>query len=177
MAGHSHWKQIKEHKGSADQKRGALFSKLLRAISIAARPEPNPQFNPRLRTAVLTAREANVPSENIERAIMKATDTADLEEVLMEAYGPGGIAILIHAITTSKNRTVNEVKVLLRDHEAKWAEPGSVRWAFEEVSMGEWQPKFPQAVPAADVGKLDALVAVLETQEDVDRVTTNRERI
>src|SRR3989344_4105261 len=131
MSGHSHWSGIKHKKGAKDAKRAVLFSKLLNAVSIAAKPEPNPQFNPRLRTAVDKAREANVPNDNIDRAIKKAAEkTDDLEELLMEAYGPGGAPLLIEAITDSRNRTVSEIKAILGALGAKWAEPGSVRWAF-----------------------------------------------
>jgi YebC/PmpR family DNA-binding regulatory protein len=176
MAGHSHWKQIKEHKGNADVKRGALFSKLLRAISIAARTEPNPQFNPRLRTAIETAREANVPADTIERAISKATDVDALEEILMEAYGPGGAALLIYAITSSKNRTVGEVKLVLKQHDAKWAEPGSVLWAFEERrddSGATWRAKFPLAISPEDAQRLTSLTSALADNDDVQTVFTN----
>lgn len=176
MAGHSHWKQIKEHKGSADEKRGALFAKLLRAITVAAKREPNPQFNPRLRTTVQAARGANVPQENIERAITRASTAAEaLEELTMEAYGPGGAALLIQAITDNKNRTIAEVKAALRDHDGKWAEPGSVRWAFEEVG-GEPHAKFPQEASVEAQQPLTVLIAALEDLNDVQRVFTNVNR-
>ena len=127
MAGHSHWKQIKHAKGAADQKRGVLFSKLLRAISVAARSEPNPDFNPTLRTAIEKARAANVPQETIARSITRSGEGMSLETLTLEAYGPEGAALLIEAITDGRNRTIMEVKTLLKTHGAKWAEPGSVR--------------------------------------------------
>ncbi|MFH1161687.1 MAG: YebC/PmpR family DNA-binding transcriptional regulator [Candidatus Jorgensenbacteria bacterium] len=173
MAGHSHWKQIREHKGLADKKRGVLFAKLLRAITAAAKGEPNPQFNPRLRTTIEKAKGANVPQENIERAIMRASAAAEeLEELSMEAYGPGGAALLIHAITDNKNRTIAEVKTVLRDHGGKWAEPGSVRWAFEEVG-GEPLARFPLTASAETQQPLAALIETLEALDDVQRVSTN----
>jgi transcriptional/translational regulatory protein YebC/TACO1 len=176
MSGHSHWKQIKVNKGSADQKRAVLFSKLLRAISAAAVTEPNPQFNPRLRTAMETARAANVPGDNIERAISKARDHGPLEEMFMEAYGPAGSALFIHAISGSKNRTISEVKLILKECGGKWAEPGSVRWAFEEAEEGGvagWRPKFPQPIPLESRGGFLNLVAAIEDHADVDAVYTN----
>ncbi|MEK7077138.1 MAG: YebC/PmpR family DNA-binding transcriptional regulator, partial [Patescibacteria group bacterium] len=104
MAGHSHWKQIKVQKGAADQKRGRVFSKLLAAVSIAAKSEANPQFNPRLRAAVAKAKENQVPQENIDRAIKKASEkNENLEEIRMECYGPGGAAIIAEAITDNSN--------------------------------------------------------------------------
>jgi len=111
MSGHSKWSQIKHQKGVVDQKRGRLFSKLLKAITITARIESNPQFNPRLRAAIDKARENQVPADNIERAIKRSTEvTLNIEELILEAYGPGGIAILIQAATDNKNRAVAEIK-------------------------------------------------------------------
>ncbi len=196
MSGHSHWSGIKHKKGVRDAKRGVIFSKLLNAISVAAKSEPNPQFNPRLRTAVLTAREANVPNENIERAIKKASDKSDaLEELTIEAYGPGGAAILIEAITDSRNRTISEIKKIVSDNGCKWAEPGSVRWAFSAIggstpvsdfgqagasdgesakaNTGNWIAKFPQALKTEDKEKLLLAVEAIEEQGDVQMVYTN----
>src|ERR1035438_1180486 len=122
MSGHSHWSGIKHKKEITDQKRGKVFSKLLALISAAAKTEPNPDFNPRLRTVVNTAKEANVPAENIERAIKRAANSAeDLEELVFEAYGPAGAAILIEAISNNRNRTIQEVKLILKEHGGKWA--------------------------------------------------------
>ena len=175
MAGHSHWSGIKHKKGVKDQKRGAFFSKLLSLISVAAKDEPNPEFNPRLRTAIDKAKEASVPQENIERAIARAREKSDdLEEVLFETYGPGGVALLIAGVTSSRNRAVAEVKKILADNGAKWAEPGSVRWAFEELSPGvEPKPKFTQPLSESDRDALQALVAAIEEHGDVQGVYTN----
>src|ERR1700740_1748559 len=110
MSGHSHWSGIKHKKEITDQKRGKVFSKLLALISAAAKSEPNPDFNPRLRTAIAKARDATVPQENIDRAIKRASEAAEsLEELVFEAYGPGGIALLIEAISTNRNRAVQEI--------------------------------------------------------------------
>ena len=187
MSGHSHWAGIKHQKGIADQKRGRVFSKLLALIAAAAKTELNPDFNPRLRTAIAKARAEKVPSDNIERAIVRAKESADaLEELTFEAYGPGGAALFIEAITDNKNRAIQEIKKVLADNHGKWAEVGSVAWAFDFVAQtnagltltdaeegGKWKAKFPQALPAEDKLKLDALVAALEEQEDVQRIYTN----
>ena len=176
MAGHSHWKQIKEQKGVTDKKRGAAFSKLLKAVAAAAKSEPNPQFNPRLRTAIETARAEGVPNDNIERAISRARGEGAVEEVVMEAYGPGGSALIIAGITDNTNRTVNEIKALLRDAGAKWADPGSVRWAFEEIRSPEgvvWKPKFPQALSSEDAASLRALVEAISRHDDIQHVFSN----
>ena len=185
MSGHSHWSGIKHKKGAKDAKRGVIFSKLLNAVSVAAKSEANPQFNPRLRTAIETAREANVPNENIERAIKKASDKSDaLEELIIEAYGPGGTAMLIEAITDSRNRTISEVKKIIVGSGCKWAEPGSVRWAFSPssasldkdasgTSMNGWIAKFPQALNTEDKEKLLLAIEDIQGHSDVQAVYTN----
>jgi len=179
MSGHSHWSGIKHKKGVADQKRGQLFSKLLNAVAIAARDEQNPQFNPRLRTAIEKARENNVPSDKIENAIRRASESKEnLEELLVEAYGPEGVAILIEAITDNKNRTVAEIKKILSNHEAKLAEPGSVRWAFEQIkddSHGKWHEKFKQQITDEAKEKLQKLIEELLDQSETQEVYTNVE--
>lgn len=173
MSGHSKWHQIRQKKGIADQKRGALFSKLLAAITVAAKTEPNPDFNPRLRAAIQKAKKENVPAENIERAIKRASEAGqNLEELIMEAYGPGGAAILIEAATDNKNRTVPEIKKILNENGGKWAEPKSVAWAFQKSADG-WEAKFPQTISAEDKEKLIALISVIQEHNDVQKVYTN----
>ena len=176
MSGHSHWAGIKHKKEITDQKRGKVFSKLLKAISAAVQTEPNPDFNPRLRTAIAKAKEASVPQDNIDRAVKKATESgANLEELVFEAYGPGGIAILIEAISDNKNRAVQEIKLILKERNGKWAETGSVQWAFEKTVGGEngWHAKFPQDVSDSDRMALEKLIEVLEENDDVQNVYTN----
>ncbi len=173
MSGHSHWAGIKHKKEITDKKRGVVFSKLLALITAAARKDPNPDFNPRLRTAVEKARAENVPAENIARAITRARDVGDaIEELLFEAYGPGGTAILIEATTDNRNRTVSEVKHALTAHEGKWAEPGSVAWAFEERE-GVRHAKFPLSLTPENATKLTALITALKEHPDVQEVYNN----
>ena len=174
MAGHSKWKQIKHKKEVTDKRRGRVFSKLLRAIRIAAKNESNPDFNPRLRTAVEKAKEAQVPQENIKRALSES-DNKNLEEIIMEAYGPSGSAIIIEAITDNRNRTTNEIKNILSDLDAKFALPGSVRWAFAPPSPENmsWQPKFKQELKQEDKEKLIQIIEALEEHDDVQKVSTN----
>jgi YebC/PmpR family DNA-binding regulatory protein len=177
MSGHSHWAGIKHKKELTDQKRGQLFSKLLNAVAISARKEPNPQFNPRLRTAVEKARENNVPSDKIEAAIKRSAEAKEnLEELLFEAYGPEGVAILIEAITDNKSRTVAEVKKILSENDAKWADLGSVRWAFERVKDDSglvWQEKFKQQISTEAQQKLQKLIEALLEQNETQEVYTN----
>lgn len=180
MAGHSHWKQIKHKKGAEDQKRGRIFSKLLSSISVAAKQEQSPQFNPRLRAAIQKAKEFNVPQDNIERAIQKATkEGAKLEEMLIEAYGPGNAALIIEVITDNKNRSINEIKLILKDAGAKWAESGSVRWSFEKTICGDsenWKPKFLQEITSEEAEKLNQLLSELENHPDTQKIYTNAKK-
>lgn len=175
MAGHSHWKQIQHKKGATDQKRSQLFSKLLNAISVTARKDSNPQFNPGLRTAIEKAKENSVPQENIERAIKKATSNQEqLEELIIEAYGPGGTALIIEVITDNKNRSIAEIKSVFKNNEAKWAEPGSVRWIFTQNNeVQEWRPKFTQNINEEDKKKLQNLIEQLENHDNVQKVYSN----
>jgi YebC/PmpR family DNA-binding regulatory protein len=179
MAGHSHWKQIKEKKGSLDKKRGRIFSKLLKAVAIAARGEANPDFNPRLKAAIERAKQYNVPQENIERAISKISAGAEnLEEIIIEAYGPGGTALIIEAVTDNKQRTIQEVKNILKDYGSRLGEPGSVLWSFEKkettaLNSLTWQPKFKQEISKEDNKKLKELVETLENHDDIQKVYVN----
>ncbi len=172
MSGHSKWAQIKHKKGATDQKRGLLFSKLLKAISVAARENPDPQFNPRLRTTIQTARDANVPNENIDRAVSRSSEEKDLLEVVLEAYGPEKSALVILGITDNSNRTIAEVRHLIVGLGLKPAEQGSVLWSFEKTN-GEWKPKFAQPVSAEAKKKIEDVVAALEDHADVQKVITN----
>lgn len=174
MAGHSHWKQVKQKKGAEDQKKARIFSKLLTAIAIAAREEPNPQFNPRLRAAIEKARSMNVPQNNIDRAVHHSLKNAEkLEEIILEVYGPGGAALLITAATDNRNRTVSEVRHLLKEFGVKLADPGSVRWAFEETPEKEWVVKFEQKISPDEREKLELIRSALEDRADIQTIYSN----
>jgi len=139
MAGHSHWHRVKHKKETADRKRGQIFSKLSRMISVAAREGGgDPATNSQLRLAIEKAKEFNFPKENIEKAIKRGTGELEgvaFERILYEAFGPGNVAIIIEGITDNKNRTLNEISQILVQHNGKLAEPGSVRWMFERKGV------------------------------------------
>ena len=125
MSGHSKWAQIKHKKAATDAKRGKLFSRLSKMLTIAAKEGgPDPASNSRLTAAIEEAKKENLPKDNIERAVKRASekDAGELKEVLYEIYGPGGTAIIIHAVTDNSNRTTNEIKHLLSEHGAKLGE-------------------------------------------------------
>ncbi len=169
MSGHSKWKQIKHKKGAADLARGRLFSRLANVITITAREGADPQFNPTLRSAIETARKNQMPRENIERAIKRAAEKDNLEPLLIEAYGPGGVGILIEAVTDNRNRTINELRHLFKETEAKLAEPGSLLWAFLRTPEG-FRPKFESTVSEEVQEKVKALILKLKDREDIKEV-------
>jgi YebC/PmpR family DNA-binding regulatory protein len=139
MSGHSKWSTIKRQKGANDAKRGQLFTKLAREISIATRGGlPDPDHNVRLRLAVDKARAANMPKENIDRAIERAAGSSggeSLDEIVYEGYGPGGVALMIQAATDNRNRTVGEVRAVLTRAGGTLGESGSVAWMFDQVGQ------------------------------------------
>ncbi len=136
MAGHSKWAQIKHKKAQTDARKGKIFTKIVKEISVAARlGGGDPEGNPRLRSAIEKAKEVNMPSENIKRAIMKGTGElpgTTYEEITYEGYGPGGVAILIDALTDNKNRTVSEIRHILSKNGGSLGEAGCVSWMFEK---------------------------------------------
>jgi YebC/PmpR family DNA-binding regulatory protein len=136
MAGHSKWSQIKHKKAAVDAKRGKIFSKLAREISVAARlGGGDPSMNPRLRSAIEKAKEANMPHDNIKRAVQKGTGElpgASYEESTYEGYGPGGVAMLVEVLTDNKNRTVAEIRHLLNKYGGSLGEAGCVSWMFDK---------------------------------------------
>ena len=139
MSGHSKWSTIKHKKAQKDSRRGKLFTKLIKEITIAARlGSGDLNSNPRLRTAVMTARQNSMPSENIERAIKKGTGELEgvtYEEVTYELYGPGGVAILVQALTDNRTRTVAELRNLIQKHGGNLATAGAVAWMFQKRGL------------------------------------------
>jgi YebC/PmpR family DNA-binding regulatory protein len=164
MSGHSKWSSIKHKKGAADAKRGALFTKLARAIQVAAREGGgDPGGNAALANAVQKAKDARMPKDNIERAIAKGTgadaDADAFETVVYEGYGPGGVAILVEALTDNRNRTGAEVRHLFSRNAGSLGEPGSVAWVFEKKGI--------LVVDAAAYGEDDLMPAIDAGAEDV----------
>lgn len=140
MSGHSKWSTIKHKKAAKDAKRGKIFTKLIREITVAARlgNSGDPNFNPRLRTAILAAKAASMPNDNIERAIKKGigdSDGAAYEDVTYEGYGPGGVAILVRALTDNRNRTVADVRGTFTKHGGNMGESGCVNWMFHRKGV------------------------------------------
>ncbi len=138
MSGHSKWATIKHKKAALDAKRGKMFTRLIKEITIAARNGGDPDANPRLRTAIAAAKAVSMPADNIKRAIMRGTgelEGGQLEEVQFEGYGPGGAALLVNAATDNRNRTVSEIRHLFSKNGGSLGEQGSVAWMFERKSQ------------------------------------------
>lgn len=135
MSGHSKWATIKHKKGALDAKRGKIFTRLIKEISIAAKSGGDPDTNPRLRTAITAAKAENMPADNIKRAIQRGTGElpgATYEEFSLEGYGPGGVAVLIDINTDNRNRTVSEIRHVFQKNGGNMAEAGAVSWMFHK---------------------------------------------
>ncbi|MGY8991284.1 MAG: YebC/PmpR family DNA-binding transcriptional regulator [Rhodospirillales bacterium] len=158
MAGHSQFSNIMHRKGAQDKKRAKIFAKLIREITVAVKSGmPDPDANPRLRSAIVAARAANMPKDNVERAIKKAAggdDGENYEEVRYEGYGPGGVAIIVEALTDNRNRTASEVRTAFSKHGGSMGETGSVNFMFKRVGLIH----YPANVANAD----DVFEAALE---------------
>lgn len=137
MAGHSKFKNIMYRKGAQDKRRASLFGKLGREITVAARlGGPDPEMNPRLRTAMLAARAGNIPKDNIDRAVKKGAGTGDgedFEEIRYEGYGPGGVAVIVETLTDNRNRTASELRAAFSKNGGNLAETGAVSFMFDHV--------------------------------------------
>ncbi len=134
MSGHSKWATIKHKKGALDAKRGKIFTRIIKEITIAARSGGDPDGNPRLRTAVAAAKAVSMPADNIKRAIMRGTgelEGGQIDEIMFEGYGPGGAAVLVAVATDNRNRTVSEIRHVFSKNGGNLGEQGSVGWMFE----------------------------------------------
>jgi YebC/PmpR family DNA-binding regulatory protein len=173
MAGHSKWAKLKHVKGKTDAQKSKMFSKLVRFISIEAKKAKGDRTAPGVRTAIEKARAANMPADNIERALDKASTTGELEPVTYEAYGPGGVALVIEGYTDSRNRTAQEIKHILSLHGSALAQPGAASWAFTKSAEGKLEPATTVEISEEDGNKLSELVDALEDNDDVNEVYTN----
>jgi len=173
MAGHNKWSKIKHKKAASDAQKSAVFGKLARSITVESKKVGGDTSAPSLRAVIEKARMANMPKDNIERAVQKGTgaDASSLEEVLYEAYGPGGSALLIEGVTDNRNRTGAEIKHLLSKHGADLATPGSAIWAFEKTDEG-YDPKTTVSLSETDGEKIGSLIDTLEEHDDVQNVYT-----
>ena len=181
MSGHSKWSKVKRFKGAIDAKRGKIFSKLSKEITIAAKTGGgDPDANPRLRSAVQTARAQSMPNDNIERAIKRGTgeakDAQQFDEIVYEGYGPGGVAVIVEAATDNKNRTAAEIRSIFTKHNGNLATSGSVSFMFHK--------KGQITIPRSSIGEdrlleiaLEAGAEELTTDEDQYLIITSHDRL
>lgn len=174
MAGHNKWSKIKRQKAGTDAAKSKVFSKMARLISTASRQVNGDVNSPVLRTAIEKAREYNMPNDNIERAVKKGSgsEAETMEAITYEAYGPGGCALIIEALTTNRNKAAQEVKFILSENGFSLAGVGSATWAFTKEGS-EWKPSMTVPLSEEDSQKLEKLIAELEDNDEVQEVYTN----
>lgn len=185
MSGHSKWSTIKHKKAANDSRRGKLFSKLVKEITAAARlGGGDVDMNPRLRTAIATAKSSNVPNDNIEKAILRGTGDLEgesIEEVVYEGYGPGGVAMMIEVITDNKNRAVADIRHVLGKYDGSIGERGCVSWGFDrcglivvEAGSIDEDELFMLAADAGadDITPMETAIEILTPFEQFDKVVT-----
>ncbi|MCE2402188.1 YebC/PmpR family DNA-binding transcriptional regulator [Candidatus Poribacteria bacterium] len=185
MSGHSKWSTIKHKKAANDSKRGKLFSRLIKEITAAARlGGGDVDMNPRLRTAISTAKSSNLPNDNIEKAILRGTGELEgesLEEVVYEGYGPGGVALIIEVITDNRNRTIAAVRHALSKFDGRIGERGCVAWGFDKCGLIvvdadsiDEEELFMVAADAGaeDLTPLEGTIEIITPFEQFDNVVT-----
>lgn len=175
MSGHSKWSKIKHQKAIKDPRKGKLFSQLSKQIQIAAKQgDPDPEKNAALRKAIEVAKAANMPKDNIQRAINKAAGIGqeeNLESFTLEGYGPGGVAILIKAETDNRNRTISEIRHIFKGFEGSLGEPGSAAFVF---GSDPENPSFRTPITSpVEKDKFDNLIEKLQSHEDVSTIYHN----
>lgn len=175
MSGHSKWSQIKRQKAVTDSVKSRVFSRFARLIALESKKANGVVSAPGLSVVIARAKAANMPKDNIERAIAKgiSKDSGTLEQVVYEAYGPGGVAIIVDALTDNKNRTTQEIKHLLVLHGVELSNPGAASWAFTK-SGTVYSPHEPLIdVSGSDEERLGAILEALDEHDDVQQVFTN----
>ena len=182
MAGHNKWAQIKRQKGKTDAEKSKAFTKFARLISVEAKKAHGDVNSSGLKTAIERARAENMPNDSIERAIKKATDqSATMENITYEAYGPGGVAMIIEVLTDNRNKASQEIRHILTRNGQELAAIGSATWAFEKSAFGagaggaSWTPKTTVELSDAEIQTLQQIVSELESNDDVQVVFTNAE--
>lgn len=176
MSGHNKFSKIKHLKAKNDAQKSKIYTKLVRIISVEAKKSGGNLSSPGLVAAMEKARKENMPNDTIERAIKKATsdNSAAMETILYEAYGPGGVAILIEAVTDNRNKASQEIRTILSRHNISLASPGSAAWAFQKGPEG-WQPTSTLPLVQGDIELLTKVVEELEENDEVQDVFTNAE--
>ena len=174
MSGHSKWSKVKNRKAVTDKVKSKINTKMAKLISVAIKMANGDVKSANVQAAVKKARENNVPNENIERALKKIDNAAQVESVMYEAYGPGGVALMIEALTDNRNKAAAEVKHILAENGSVLAAPGSASWAFTKTAEG-YMPNTMAPISEEDGAKLDNLIEALEDNDEVQEIWTNAE--
>lgn len=176
MSGHNKYSKIKHQKAKTDAQKSKMFTKMVKLISAEAKKASGNVRSPGLANAIEKAKKENVPNDTIDRAIKKATaDTSStMENIAYESYGPGGVAIIIEALTDNRNKAAQEIKHILSMHGSELAAPGSASWAFTKTHEG-WTAQTTTPLEDADITKLEELIEALEENDEVQDVFTNAE--
>jgi YebC/PmpR family DNA-binding regulatory protein len=176
MSGHNKFSKIKRLKAKNDAQKSKVFSKMAKLIAVASRKAKGDINSPELRTVIEKAKSFDMPNDNIDRAVKKASSEggAEMESITYEAYGPAGIAIIIDALTDNRNKAASEIKHILLENGSSLAAPGSASWAFERKD-GEWIPKTTMPISEEDSPKLEKIIDDLENNDEVQEVYTNVE--
>lgn len=173
--GHSKWAKTEVKKAAKDGKTSKIFGKLARAITMEAKRVNGDVHSPSLRALIDRARTVDMPKDNIDRAIKRATEPGEaMERITYEAYGPGGVAMIIDSVTASRNKAAQEIRHILSEHGSALAAVGAASWAFEKTD-GIWKPTTTVPLSDDDKTKLEALVDELEDNDEVEEVYTNKE--
>lgn len=175
MSGHNKWSKIKHKKAATDAAKSKIFSKLVRLIQVEAKKSGGDVDSPGLSTAISKALKANMPKDNIERAIKKASEAGDTQSVVYEAYGPGGIGLIITGLTDNTNRTSAEIKHILSKNNSSLGTQGSVSWNFSKNKEHDWIPNSSINLSEHDEEKLEKLLEALDEHDDIQEVYHNAE--
>lgn len=176
MAGHSKWAQIKRQKAVTDAAKGRIFSKFSREITLESKKAGGSVSSPSLAAVIARAKAANMPRDNIDRAVAKGVskDAGDVEQVVYEFYGPGGVPVVVSALTDSRNRTTQEIKLILTKNGFDLGTPGSASWAFTKSPDGRFTPNEPLLdVSGEDEERLANIMTLLDEHDDVQSIATN----
>lgn len=174
MSGHNKWSKIKNKKAVSDAKKSKIYTKMAKVIAVELKKANGDKNAANVQAAVRRAREYDVPNENIERALKKNDNAAAMESIIYEAYGPGGVALMIEALTDNRNKAAGEVKHILAENGCALAAPGSAAWAFTKTAEG-YVPNTMTQISEEDGLKLDKLIEDLEDNDEVQEIYTNAE--
>lgn len=176
MSGHNKYSKIKHIKAKNDAQKSKAFGKIIRLITVEVKKANGNIDSPGVKLALDKAREVNMPNDTIERAIKKAsgTESANMEAITYESYGPGGVAVVIEVLTDNRNKAAQEIKKILSDNNCELAGIGSATWAFTKTHKG-WEPQTMISIGETDGALLTTLIEALEDHDDVQEVYTNAE--